>query len=351
MIKGNSNTENVYRAVELDSYSSLKDFSTDRKAYFRKHVLKEKTKKEEDNKAVMMGSLVELLLMERDKFDSKFKMSELESISTGLKLNFVNALVKYTLDGINEDGVVVRGFDENSQLAYKDSGFKIPYERVIKEFVDSNDERYFKELLDVTMYDLTIVTVQDVTNAENIVNELQNNSVTSPIVNQINTERFEVINQLQIEGFEIDDHILKGMLDKTVIDHYEKTIQPYDLKCMWAVEKFYEEGYLYRQYYIQGLVYDQALYHYIDQREDLEGYTILPMKFIVSDSINYYNPLIYSLNTKHLKEAYEGFTYRGRYYPGVKEIIDDLKFCLEFNIWNLSKKNYLSKGIVELQNA
>lgn len=351
MIGGQKNTEKTYRATLLDSYSSLKDFSTDRKKYFRKYIQGEKVK-DEENKAMTMGSLVECLLMEREKFDKKFKMSEVESISTGLKLKFVNALVKHTLDCVDEEtGELTKNFEQVSLLAYPDSGFKIPYERVIKEFAGSDDEAYFKELLEVAMYDLTVVTVQDVTNAENIVNELTNNSVTSAIVNQINTERYEVIDQLQVEGFEIDDHVLKCMLDKTIIDHHEKIIQPYDLKCMWAVEAFYEEGYLYRRYYIQGYVYDKGLLHYVDQREDLEGYTILPMKFIVSDSINYYNPLIYSLNANHLKEAYEGFTYRGRTYPGVKEIIDDLKFCLEFNVWNLSKKNYLSKGIVELQNA
>lgn len=351
MISGQKNTEKTYRATLMDSYSSLKDFSTDRKKYFRKYISGEKVK-EEDNKAMTIGSLVECLLWERELFDRKFKMSEVEKISTGLKLSFVNALVKHTLDAIDEEtGEIKKDFQTISELAYQDSGFKIPYERVIKEFSGSDDEMYFKELLDVYMHDLTVVTVQDVTNAENIVSELQNNSVTSPIINQINTERYEVVAQLQVEGFEIDDHFLKTMLDLTIIDHQMKNIKPFDLKCMWAVEDFHKEGYLYRRYYIQAFVYYHALLHYIDQREDLEGYTVDFMNFIVSDSINYYNPLIYTLNSKHMMDAYLGFIHHGKYYPGVKEIIDELKFALEFNVWNISKKNYLANGIVELQNA
>ena len=41
MIKGAVKTESVYRAVMLDSSSSLKEFSLDRKKYFRKYILGE----------------------------------------------------------------------------------------------------------------------------------------------------------------------------------------------------------------------------------------------------------------------------------------------------------------------
>lgn len=351
MIGGQTGTEKTYRATILDSYSSLKDFSEDRKKYFRKYINGEKVK-DEDNKAMTMGTLVECLLMERDLFDKKFRMSEVDKISTGLKLNFVNALVKHTLDAVDEEsGELKKDFEELSQLAYQDAGFKIPYERVIKEFSGSDDELYFNELLTVAMYDLTVVTVQDVTNAENIVSELQNNSTTAQIVTQVNTERYEVINQLQIEGFEIDGHPLKSMIDKLIIDHQDKTINSFDLKCMWAVENFFKEGYLYRRYYIQAYVYYKALEFYMKSREDLKGYSLPYMKFIVSDSINYYNPLIYVLSDRHMRQAYQGFTHKGYVYPGVRDIIDDLKFALEFNVWNISKSNYLTKGIVELQNA
>jgi hypothetical protein len=44
----------------------------------------------------------------------------------------------------------------------------------------------------------------------------------------------------KIDGYEIDGHEkFKSMLDKVVISR-EKTITPYDLKCVWSVEGFYE---------------------------------------------------------------------------------------------------------------
>ena len=348
MIKGNPNTERAYRNVLLDSYSSLKDFADDKKKYYKRYVEGQKVE-EEENKAMTMGSLVETLLWERDLFDKKFKMSECEKTSTGIMLNFVTALVKCTIDSIDpETNQVSKDFEELSREAHELSGFKISYEAVIKKFAGSDDEIYFNELLEVTVNNLIVVGVKEVTNAERIVDELKNNSVTSEIINRISSERWETINQLQIERFEIDGYTLKGMLDYLEIDHLNKVVYPYDLKCTWAVERFFEDGYLYRRYYIQAYVYYTAVKHYIASREDLKGYRVEYMRFIVCDSINYFNPLIYCVTDELMDDAYWGFTHRGRKYVGVGEIIKGLKFAQEMNVWNISMENYLSKGVVEL---
>ncbi len=42
MIAGKAKTEKEYRAVQMDSSSSLKEFSTNRKAYHKKYILGEK---------------------------------------------------------------------------------------------------------------------------------------------------------------------------------------------------------------------------------------------------------------------------------------------------------------------
>ncbi len=78
MIKGNSKTEANYRAVMLDSSSSLKDFSMDRKKYHKKYVLNEVVE-DKDSSAANMGRIVETLLMEPHLFDDKFYMSSCTS--------------------------------------------------------------------------------------------------------------------------------------------------------------------------------------------------------------------------------------------------------------------------------
>jgi hypothetical protein len=50
-----------------------------------------------------------------------------------------------------------------------------------------------------------------------------------------------------------------------------------------------------------------------------------------------------------MMDAYEGFVHKGRTYPGVKDLIAALKWCLDTNTWTISHKNYLSKGIVNIK--
>ena len=137
-------------------------------------------------------------------------------------------------------------------------------------------------------------------------------------------------------------------MDKMIIDHNEKTIQVYDLKCTWSVENFYEEYYLYRRAYIQAFLYQKAA-ESMTITGELQGYTALPPRFIVCDSTNYFNPLIYTLTNEDLKDAYEGFEHKGRNYPGVKDIISNLKWAIENSVWNISRTGYISNGLVNIK--
>lgn len=349
-IGGISKTEANYRAINLDSYSSLKDFCLDRKKYFRKYILNEDIE-DKDTAASLMGRIVETLLMEPELFDIRFYMSACAEAPSGLMAKFVESLYDITKECTNDQGEVTRSFTEISKDAYVKSGYKIPYERVIKSFEGTDNEIYFNELCTVKANNLTVVTSQDVTIAERIVEELKINPVTKDIVMLVNSKRYEVLNQYQVEGYTVDGHIFKSMMDKVIIDYQERTIQVYDLKCIWAVENFYEEYYLYRRAYIQAYLYMQAALHMISpdgQFSVIRGYKVLPPRFIVCDSTNYYNPLVYTLSQYDLIDAYEGFEYKGRTYTGVKDLIKDLQWALDHNIWNISRENYITNGIVKI---
>ena len=347
MIKGQSKTESDYRAIVRDSSSSLKEFSMDRKKYYRKYILGEKIE-DEESKAAVMGRLVETKLMEPELFDEKFYLSTCQSTPTGLMLDFVEALYKHMQESINEEGEMTREFTDIAQDAYKDSGFKIKYEAVMAKFVGSEAEDYFDEIMLVRRKGLTVVSIKDVTNAEKIVEALQTSVNTSPIVNQTRTSRFDVYNQLQVEQYQVHGHLFKSMMDKVIVDHELKTIQVYDLKCTWSVEGFFKEYYLYRRAYIQAFLYYHAAHFYFHEIVG-QGYRVEYPQFIVCDSTNYLHPLVYKLETVDMVEAREGFTYDNKKYPGVLDTIDDLKWAIENDIWNISRKNHLSQGIVNIK--
>ena len=184
-----------------------------------------------------------------------------------------------------------------------------------------------------------------------IVEQLKTNSTTAPIVNLVNSSRYTILDQLQVEGYEIDGHPFKSMLDKVIIDHQERVIKPFDLKCTWNVENFYEEYYLKRRSYIQALLYYAAIHK---NREvlgfDATEYHVEPPKFIVCDSTNYFNPLLYTLDWPDLQDARDGFTHKGRTYPGVKDLISALRWCIQTDTWTISYKNYLSSGIINIKD-
>ena len=61
------------------------------------------------------------------------------------------------------------------------------------------------------------------------------------------------------------------------------------------------------------------------------------------------NPLIYTLTFDDMQEAYRGFTHKGRNYPGVARIVEDLMWAKETDIWNISKSRYELGGVVNIK--
>lgn len=348
MIKGTTKTEKEYRAMDLDSSSSLKEFSMDRRKYYKRYVKSESVEEDEQSKAAIVGQVVETLLFEKEKFDSRFYMSSIASAPTGNMLLFVEALYKHTRNNTDEEGNIKIDFSDILRNAYKDSGYKWSFDKVVEKFTGSDAEIYYKEIREIRSKGLTVITTEDIQNAERIVEELRSNENTAPILNLVNSDRYTILVQYQIEGYEIDGLPLKSMMDLVIIDNKEKTIQVYDLKCSWSVEGFYEEYYLFRRAYIQAYLYKEACKE-IKERENLEYYTVLEPKFIVCDSINYYSPLIYTLNSDDIQDAYTGFEYKGRKYPGVEQIIKDLTWAKENNKWNISRVNYLNGGMINIR--
>jgi hypothetical protein len=272
------------------------------------------------------------------------------STPTGLMLDFVEALYRVTRDCTDEFGTVTRTFSDLAQDAYKLSGFKIKYEAVLTKFMGSDAEIYYNEIRTVRSKNLTVVNTTEISVAEKIVEQLKTNSTTGPIVNLVNSARYTVLDQLQVEGYVIDKLPLKSMLDKVIIDHQERIIRPYDLKCTWSVENFYEEYYLYRRAYIQAYVYYHAMLKLADDPDsEYYGYKVEHLQFIVCDSSNYYSPLIYTLDVDDMQDAYFGFIHKGRTYPGVKDIIAALMWAINTNTWNISHANYLANGVVNIK--
>lgn len=347
MSLGTTITEKEYRTLKYNSSSSLKDFSKDRRKYYKKYILEERVK-EKENKAANMGRLVETLLMEPDRFDDLFFMSSCVKIPGGMLGDFI-----WNLSELVSDSDSTVDFEDVASEAYKKAGFKIAFKTVIAKLDDPINKLYYDECLKVNHLKMTMVTVLDVDNAEKIVHELKTNPTTAGICNleDGSSITFSIYNQMKVENYEIDGMKLKSMLDKVIVNHKEKTVHIYDLKCTWAVEAFYKEYYLYRQAYIQAYLYWQALLYLANSPDSsIYGYIVKHPQFIVCDSINYYQPLIYTLSPQDMVDAYEGFTHKYTFYPGVRQIIEELQWAIKEDIWSISKTNYDKNGILNIKD-
>ena len=352
-------TEREYRKLFRDSYSTIKSFAESRGKYYKNHVV-EKNSNEEDedeNRATLIGNLVDCLLLAEHEFDNKFFLSSCTDIPSGLMLQFVEALYRRVRASVDEEGKLTRQFNDLLLEAYNDVKFdkngnivafkRDSFEVVVGKFKD-NVKAYFDEICAVRPNGLMVITPTDIENAEKVKALLRISDVTSQIINLKSNSRFIVHNQFpmlyQYKGLE-----LKSLIDKLVIDLEEKTIQPYDLKCTWDVDNFYEGYYLYRKTYIQAGLYHIGLLMTFLKEEKFKGFKVLPMKFIVADPVGYTSPLIYELTEPKLMDAFKGFTYKWRDYKGIDQLIDEIKWHKETGIWNISKDNHANRGIVTLK--
>lgn len=347
MVTGHALTERQYRQLEALSQSMLKEFYEDRRKFHKKYILGEIVE-EEITQAMRMGSLVDCLLLTPEEFDNKFFMGICGEVPTGLMLAFVRALSLYTQEATNEAGEVTEAFMDIAEKAHRKAGFKWDLARVLKNFMGTDAENYYKELRATAGTGKIVITGDDVDTANRIVTSLRTGEFTAPLLNRVQTEEVEIHHQQSISGFVIEGRPCKGLLDMLEINHVEKYLQPTDLKGTWSVENFYREYYLKLKAHLQAAVYDLACTHLRNER--YPGYEVRPMRFIVCDTINYYSPLIYNLTTQDLLDAFRGFTHRGIYYKGLIELIRDLNWHMDNHIWSMSRENYLNSGMVTIQS-
>lgn len=336
-------TEETYRAIPSLSSSDLRLFSIDRKKFYKTKVLLEE-RDEEYSKALLIGSISHCLLLEPENFESKFFLSVCEKPPTGMLLTFTESLYKHTIACMDEEGVVTREFSELAQLAYEESGYKITLEAVLKKFAGEG-ERYYYQLREAKTRGLEVVCVDDLAIANKIVQIIKEDEFVGPIF----SDELEGLNEVKVESFDLDGIEMKAMLDRIIIDRKNKTIQLYDLKVVFDNQNFYREYWLKKKAYIQAFVYWRALMAgTLDLGFNYADYEILPPIFIAADSGCHYQPLLYTMKVSDLDKAEYGFMESGRFYEGVSTILSEIKFCKENNIWNISKKAYENKGVVEL---
>jgi len=355
-------TEREYRALEIDSYSTLKDFLEDRKKYYKKYILKEPVK-EEESPYLVFGNVVDCLQFTPSLFEEKFAVA-VTQVPTGQYGKFVDEMVKITFSCLSERGEVTMHIEDIITEAYNRCKFDrngnvVDFKRdslevATQKFLGTELEMYYRQRREA--FGKTIIEASMLENAQRVVAELMSNDVTKYIMTlETDRDTVAVYNQFPIIG-KMDgamiggsDFPLKCLIDKLVIDHKLRSIYIYDLKTAWDNEGEFLHNYFKYKYYIQMAVYFYLVVEWKLSQPEIADYQVHYPSFIVADSSNYKNPLIYATTQENFHQGMRGFTIRGKYYPGVIKAVQDLIWHEETGIWSISKDNHTAGGIVRIQ--
>jgi hypothetical protein len=144
----------------------------------------------------------------------------------------------------------------------------------------------------------------------------------------------------------------KALLDGILIDHENRTIEPYDLKTIGKSVYDFPISYLQFGYYRQCAFYELALLsdkspikHLLD-----EGYTLKDFIFIVVESkVSSSHPaIIFETCKKDRDVGLLGGYVGNKYYKGINELIEDYKYHRDNDYWDLPKDLHFNSGRINL---
>jgi hypothetical protein len=272
-------SESEYRKLPNYSYSQLSKFSREG---FRKI---KSLNKSDSSSSLISGGLVDCIVLGTKKeFENKYLISEVpisENAERVFKKLFecnISELSEIEDAYLNSICLEMEFYKGNYKMTTRIEKLKeyLPYWEILK----NNPSKI-------------IISKADFENAVEIKRELFSNSFTFNYFNNFGIFRHQ-FNQLKFTS-SYHNYNLKIMIDKTIVDHKEKTIQPIDLKTTPFDEEDFKDSFIKYRYDIQAQLYSFVLENVLKQDPAYKDYKILPFKFIVISSF-YKSPLIYTFN-------------------------------------------------------
>lgn len=348
MIKGK--VQENYRELKGLNYSSIKTFDNEGPSIFYDQFVLGKPKKEpKDNTGLIIGSLVDDIIVTckgdmhefEQMFDTKYSLLD-SNKSTSQAFLLADKLFEITMrdtvDGVVRTELLAR-FTEAFEAVQKEDKYK--GKTVDQAFKDFNDKA--KDYFDTKMSNIgkQVIDMLHLNKARFVAEQLMYDDFTRGIFSSSNWMP-KIVVEFDYMGISC-----KCEIDGIEVNHDNKTVQRYDLKCLYDNEGF-PYAYIKNSYYLQDGFYYLGIKKWLADN-GLQGYTILPMKFIVADtSMNSRRPLIYNSDISDTLKGLEGFKLKGIEYKGIERLVEEIKWHQDNNIWNVSKEALLANGNVKL---
>lgn len=330
-------SEETYRADNAISYSSLSQF--DREGVSCIPHLKDK----KDSQALRFGSLTDTLMTEPENLDQKFVIANFirpTDVIVKMVNNIWNNCDKTitSLDKVNPELILLCINEENYQTNWKDV-------TRINKIIEEGQE-YFN-LLGLSENKI-LMNQYDFNSAEQCVRVLKTHGFTSKyFTNSPFQTHIEAHFQLKFR-LSLGKYAIRCMLDRVIVDHEQKTIQPLDLKTTGKSEEGFEESFEGWRYYLQSSMYSYILRKVCEKDEYFKDFKVLPFIFVC---INRYNlkPLAWidenSIYDRSVRKNKEGKILKPWY-----NILEELIWHIENNKLDYSFQSYKAGGLRKLTN-
>lgn len=347
-----------YRKLDALNQSMIKLFDKDPIKFYDEFKMG-KARKQKKTTALIIGDIADFYLLAckgdelefQNRLEEKFVLYE-GHMGSGQVFTLADYIFEEAESCMNEKGEVTCDFNTMFTTAFiklQSEGVKYKGKTEDKALEDFylNGKSYYDKLME--NIGKTVVEASLVDKAKGVAERLMTDSFTNHIFK--GREDVEFLTHFAIEWFytlEFDKGFkCKSEIDILIVDHDHKIIQPMDLKTTYDNEAF-DYNYIKNGYYIQNAFYVKAVEEWA-KTNNLEDYEVKPMTFIVGDtSSNNRRPLLFTTNNNDLEKGMQGFSLRGVYYKGVEELIRDILWAEEQDIWNCSRDAYGKNGKLEL---
>lgn len=326
-----------YRAVKAINNSLMSVYEDEYGTFVSHWVYGQKIPNKSDE-SLTMGSLVDVLLTRPEAFKEEFIIFKGE-VPTAQMLKFCDKMAELYKTSEAPDEVLGRqAFD-----AVGVKGFK--FETVMTKY--DAFKPYVNFLLKSEGKD--VISSEQEEKAKRIVRELKVNQYTAPYVNAVEDKTHEVHNQLEIYVDYKKDGItlpLKGALDRVLVSHEKRVIQPIDFKTSFNVLQFDKSYYKYR-YYRQASYYRYLVSRWAEER-GIGDYEILPFIFVVCSTSGGQHWL-FRQSTKDTADAQSGGENKyGEWIKGWEEILTEIVYLTKSGEWAFPYEAQINNGIIEL---
>lgn len=341
--------------MSRESYFEREAFSRSLLDKVRQHPLEAKASiegKKEESEALIQGDYFDTMMFDAPEvLAERFAIITRENPAWDGRTNMgklFNLVLEQFEEQRDNDSVEI-----NMEAAYTTSGIKTPktWQDAASKLREIGAIEYLEELIAAKDKISISMEVNDkfiTRKYELLSNEFFGKYFVEKVQPGLNryqiSDSEEVIYQLQVYWNQ-DGVEMKSMLDIVVVDHVKKTIRGKDLKTSSSKKQQYEGSIHKYGYYLQGGMYYLALLQFKAQNPEFAEYTVeKEFDFLFVEKSGAYAPFSYTMSEADVHGSLNGGTINGEYVPGILDLIKDLSWHIETDVWEYSKKAYENGG-------